>query len=62
MTRTMEDEMEVTKKVKKEPPKPTSVTTITWTPGQIVLPDRGPILPPAEELWKEDLLLHQSNL
>ena len=51
----VEDEMEVTKKVKKVEAKPTSVTTITWTPGQIVLPNRGPILPPAEELWKEDL-------
>ena len=29
------------------------MTTITWTPGQLVLPHRGPILPPAEELAGE---------
>ena len=40
------DEMEVTRSAKpKSPPKPKLMTAISWTPGQIVLPERDAILP-----------------
>jgi hypothetical protein len=41
----IEDEMEVTKAKVKKIVKPKTITKISWTPGQLILPDRGPILP-----------------
>ncbi len=52
----IEDEMEITK-AKKKVVKPKIITKIDWTPGQLVIPERGPILPSVEKLTEEQIAI-----